>query len=166
MFLCFLVLFLPSQSISFSYCIIFSGHLSIFLPLSNPNFLNSTLISSEGEFRVWWIMVEAWIQCLHIFFSKNKKIVTQIESHTTHVFRIARRKNSMKFKFSLLEKYIPNYKNTAVCWEFCITHRWNSSTKYQKIQQYIRIIIHASKVMLKILQVRLQKYVNCELPDV
>ena len=25
---------------------------------------------------------------------------------------------------------------------------------------------HASKVMLKILQVRLQQYVNCELPDV
>ena len=111
-------------------------------------------------------MVEAWIQRLHIFFSKNKKIVTQIESHMTHVFRIARRKNSMKFKFSLLEKYTPNYKNTAVCWEFCITQRWNSSTKYQKIQQYIRRIIHASKVMLKILQVRLQKYVNCELPDV
>ena len=28
------------------------------------------------------------------------------------------------------------------------------------------LISHASKVMLKILQVRLQKYVNCELPDV
>ena len=28
------------------------------------------------------------------------------------------------------------------------------------------IISHASKVMLKILQARLQQYVNCELPDV
>ena len=28
------------------------------------------------------------------------------------------------------------------------------------------LISHASKVMLKILQARLQKYVNCELPDV
>ena len=28
------------------------------------------------------------------------------------------------------------------------------------------LISHASKVMLKILQVRLQQYVNCELPDV
>ena len=28
------------------------------------------------------------------------------------------------------------------------------------------LISHASKVMLKILQSRLQKYVNCELPDV
>ena len=27
-------------------------------------------------------------------------------------------------------------------------------------------IAHASKVMLKILQARLQQYVNCELPDV
>ena len=30
----------------------------------------------------------------------------------------------------------------------------------------IVLISHASKVMLKILQVRLQQYVNCELPDV
>ena len=28
------------------------------------------------------------------------------------------------------------------------------------------LISHTSKVMLKILQARLQKYVNCELPDV
>ena len=30
----------------------------------------------------------------------------------------------------------------------------------------IALISHTSKVMLKILQARLQKYVNCELPDV
>ena len=30
----------------------------------------------------------------------------------------------------------------------------------------IALISHASKVMLKIFQVRLQQYVNCELPDV
>ena len=30
----------------------------------------------------------------------------------------------------------------------------------------IALISHASKVMLKILQVRLQQYLNCELPDV
>ena len=30
----------------------------------------------------------------------------------------------------------------------------------------IAVISHASKVMLKILQVRLQQYINCELPDV
>ena len=30
----------------------------------------------------------------------------------------------------------------------------------------IAVISHANKVMLKILQVRLQQYVNCELPDV
>ena len=30
----------------------------------------------------------------------------------------------------------------------------------------IALISHASKVMLKVLQARLQKYVNCELPDV
>ena len=30
----------------------------------------------------------------------------------------------------------------------------------------VALIAHASKVMLKILQARLQRYVNCELPDV
>ena len=30
----------------------------------------------------------------------------------------------------------------------------------------ISLISHTSKVMLKILQARLQQYVNCELPDV
>ena len=30
----------------------------------------------------------------------------------------------------------------------------------------IALISHASKVMLKILQARLQQYVNCELPEV
>ena len=30
----------------------------------------------------------------------------------------------------------------------------------------IALISHASKVMLKILEARLQQYVNCELPDV
>ena len=31
---------------------------------------------------------------------------------------------------------------------------------------HIALISHSSKVMLKILQARLQQYVNCELPDV
>ena len=31
---------------------------------------------------------------------------------------------------------------------------------------HIALISHASKVMLKILQARLQQYINCELPDV
>ena len=30
----------------------------------------------------------------------------------------------------------------------------------------VAVISHASKVMLKILQARLQQYMNCELPDV
>ena len=33
-------------------------------------------------------------------------------------------------------------------------------------QSTIALISHASKVMLKILQARLQQYVNCELPDI
>ena len=34
------------------------------------------------------------------------------------------------------------------------------------VQKTLALISHASKVMLKILQARLQQYVNCELPDV
>ena len=45
---------------------------------------------------------------------------------------------------------IPNKGNAKECSNYCI----------------IALISHASKVMLKILQARLQQYVNCELPDV
>ena len=39
---------------------------------------------------------------------------------------------------------------------------------YLECSNYRTIVItsHASKVMLKILQARLQQYVNCELPDI
>ena len=41
-----------------------------------------------------------------------------------------------------------------------------SNAKYCSNYHTVALISHASKVMLKILQVRLQQYVNCELPDV
>ena len=45
---------------------------------------------------------------------------------------------------------IPKKGNTKECSNYCT----------------IALISHTSKVMLKILQARLQQYVNCELPDV
>ena len=48
-----------------------------------------------------------------------------------------------------LEK-IPKKGNAKECSNYCT----------------IALISHASKVMLKILQARLQQYLNCELPDV
>ena len=36
----------------------------------------------------------------------------------------------------------------------------------QTTVQLTELISHATKIMLKILQARLQQYVNCELPDV
>ena len=42
---------------------------------------------------------------------------------------------------------------------------FHSSSKERQCQR-IALISHASKVMLKILQARLQQYMNCELPDV
>ena len=48
---------------------------------------------------------------------------------------------------------------------------FHSNPKERQCQRMLRLctialISHASKVMLKILQARLQQYVNCELPDV
>ena len=45
---------------------------------------------------------------------------------------------------------IPKKSNAKECSNYCT----------------IALISHASKVMLKILQARLQQYMNCELPDV
>ena len=49
-----------------------------------------------------------------------------------------------------LEKVIPMKSNAKECSNYCT----------------IALISHASKVMLKILQAKLQQYVNHELPDV
>ena len=48
---------------------------------------------------------------------------------------------------------------------------FHSNTKERQCYRMLKLlhnslISHASKVMLKILQARLQQYVNCELPDV
>ena len=45
---------------------------------------------------------------------------------------------------------------------------FHSNPKERQCSNYctIALISHASRVMLKILQARLQQYVNCELPDV
>ena len=43
--------------------------------------------------------------------------------------------------------------------EMCLRLWW-------RLYLTIALISHASKVMLKILQARLQQYVNCEIPDV
>ena len=45
---------------------------------------------------------------------------------------------------------------------------FHSNRKERQCSNYctIALISHASKVMLKILQARLQQYVNCEIPDV
>ena len=43
---------------------------------------------------------------------------------------------------------------------------FHSNPKERQCQRMLKLISHASKVMLKILQARLQQYVNRELPDV
>ena len=51
--------------------------------------------------------------------------------------------------------------------KFCVhSNPWESQFQRMLWLPHIALISHASKVMLKILQARLQQYVNCELPDV
>ena len=68
----------------------------------------------------------------------------------------------------------------SICQQFWKTQQWSQDWKRsvfipipkkvnaKECSNYctIALISHASKVMLKILQARLQQYVNCELPDV
>ena len=68
----------------------------------------------------------------------------------------------------------------SICQQIWNTHKWPQDWKRsvfipipkkrnaKECSNYctIELISHASKVMLKILQARLQQYVNCELPDV
>ena len=68
----------------------------------------------------------------------------------------------------------------SICQQICKTQQWPQDWKRsvfipipkkgnaKECSNYctIALISHASKVMLKILQDRLQQYVNCELPDV
>ena len=64
-----------------------------------------------------------------------------------------------------------NLENSAVATELEKVSFPSNPKKKGNAKEYseyhtISLILHASKVMLKILQVRLQRYVNCELPDV
>ena len=68
----------------------------------------------------------------------------------------------------------------SICQQIWKTHQWSQDWKRsvfipitkkgnaKECSNYhtIELISHASKIMLKILQARLQQYVNCDLPDV
>ena len=63
-----------------------------------------------------------------------------------------------------------NLENSAVATglEKVSSHSNSKERQCQRCLNYhtIALISHASKEMLKILQARLQQYMNCELPDV
>ena len=61
-----------------------------------------------------------------------------------------------------------NLENSAVATglEKVSFHSNPKERQCQRMLKLIALISHASKVMLKILQARLQQYMNCELPDV
>ena len=63
-----------------------------------------------------------------------------------------------------------NLENSAVATglEKVSFHSNPKERQCQRMSNYrtMALILHASKVMVKILQARLQQYMNCELPDV
>ena len=63
-----------------------------------------------------------------------------------------------------------NLENSAVATglEKVSFHSNPKERQFKECSNYCTIVLisHASKVMLKILQARLQQYVNCEFPDV
>ena len=61
-----------------------------------------------------------------------------------------------------------NLENSTVDWKRLVFIPIPKKGNAKECSNYctIALISHASKVMLKILQARLQQYVNCELPDV
>ena len=81
--------------------------------------------------------------------------------------------------FQILKGYVVNVLH-SICQQIWKAQQWSQDWKRsvfipipkkgsaKECSNYhtIALISHASKVMLKILQARLQQYVNCELPDV
>ena len=65
---------------------------------------------------------------------------------------------------------LANLENSSVATglEMVIFYSNPKERQCQRMLKYctIELITHASKVMLKILQARLQQYMSCELPDV
>ena len=62
-----------------------------------------------------------------------------------------------------------NLENSAVATGLeKVSFHSNSKENAKECSNYrtVALISHTSKIMLKILQARLQQYVNCELPDV
>src|SRR5574337_250584 len=81
--------------------------------------------------------------------------------------------------FQILKDDVVKVLN-SICQQICKTQQWPQDWKMSFIipipkkhnakecsnNCIIALISHASKIILKILQARLQQYVNCELPDV
>ena len=73
----------------------------------------------------------------------------------------------MSFLFNIVSTIITGSITHILFWNFWwIIQLAKGNAKECSNYCTIALISHASKVMLKILQARLQQYVNCELPDV
>ena len=91
----------------------------------------------------------------HPHMTIGKTIVLTIETFVNKV---------MSLLFNMLSSYVTVFLPRNKCLFISIPKK----DKSKECSNYctIALISHASKVMLKILQARLQQYMNCELPDV
>ena len=150
MSLAFLI-FLKTSAVSF--IVLLEDNVS-FLPLADFNiFIFSTIFSS-------FIMVRLAIVYLYLsimgFIEPFPYVVWVIHQFWKTLLKYS----SYLFSFSISD-------TTILClYIIIIPIPKNDSTKEYSKYHTIELISHASKVMLKILQSRLQQYVNQEIPDV
>ena len=96
------------------------------------------------------------VQLLHPYMTTGKTIAL---TRRTFVVKV------MSLLFNMLSRlviiFLPRSKHLFISWL-----QWFKMPKECSNYRTIALISHASKVMLKILQARLQQYVNCKFPNI
>ena len=105
--------------------------------------------SGPKEESLWTKLVEVTEFQLSYFKSWKMMLWKCCTQYASKFGKLSSGHRTGKGQFSVFIP-IPKKGNTKECSNYCT----------------IALISHASKVMLKILQARLQPYVNCEVPDV
>ena len=108
-----------------------------------------------------WTSVRKWSQTLIVFYSS---ITTQSSQPLTQLISLLR--YWIISDSYILTIFITKTIHTQYGTQSFIPIPKKGNAKESSNYRTTVLISHASKVMLKILQVRLQQYVNCELPDV
>ena len=109
-------------------------------------------------------ILECEVKCALESITKNK--ASRSDGILVELFQILKN-DAVKVLHSVCQQiwktqqWLQDWKRSV-----CIPIPKKGNAKECSNYRTIALISHASKVMLKILQARLQQYVNCELPDV